>query len=246
MRMPVLHPLRSGCCVNTVSTWCWQHSGRGRRRRSRCTGVPAAACSIAGPQIWISRCGGRGETYMAELRSLHSAGGISAHEFDECLQFVNDASSASGRRAVIEDLPLAHRILQEHAAIPAGLRSVPAGTIDAEARYLGAPNGIVDLDTGQLLSGTGARRALVSNTIPGRVRTGRQQPPRGPADIPHARGGPRAPAGRARLRTGSRLRRQDLRHPWRPVQGRAAQLRAPCPGPPVLGRGPARDAARRP
>ena len=111
--------------------------------------------------LWRSRA-----TYMAELRSLHSAGGISAHEFDECLQFVNDASSASGRRAVIEDLPLAHRILQEHAAVPAGLRSVPAETIDVEARYLGASNGVIDLDTGQLLSGTRARRALVSNTIP--------------------------------------------------------------------------------
>ena len=111
--------------------------------------------------LWRSRA-----TYMAELRSLHSAGGISAHEFDECLQFVNDASSASGRRAVIADLPLAHRILQEHGAVPAGLRAVPAETIDAEARYLGAPNGVIDLDTGQLLSGTGARRALVSHTTP--------------------------------------------------------------------------------
>ena len=114
-----------------------------------------------GLALWRSR-----ETYLAELRSLHSSGGISANEFGACQRFVNHSSSASGRRAVIEDLPLAHSLLREHEVIPAGLRSVPAGTIDADPRYLGAPNGIVDLQTGQLLCGTGARRALVSHTIP--------------------------------------------------------------------------------
>ena len=111
--------------------------------------------------LWRSR-----ETYMAELRSLHSSGGISAHEFGESVRSVNHTSSASGRRAVIEDLPLAHSVLREYKAIPAGLRSVPPETIDADARYLGAPNGVIDLDSGRLLSGTGARRALVSHTLP--------------------------------------------------------------------------------
>ena len=111
--------------------------------------------------LWRSRA-----TYMTEVLTLRDSGTLSATEVGECLRFANDLASASGRRAVIEDLPLAHRILQEHGALPAGLRSVPAETIDVEARYLGAPNGVVDLETGRLLSGTGARRALVSNTIP--------------------------------------------------------------------------------
>ena len=111
--------------------------------------------------LWRSR-----ETYMMEVLTLRDSGTLSATEVGECLRFANDLASASGRRAVIEDLPLAHSVLREYEAIPAGLRSVPAGTIDADARYLGAPNGVIDLDTGQLLSRTGARRALVSNTIP--------------------------------------------------------------------------------
>ena len=110
--------------------------------------------------LWRSRA-----TYMTEMLTLRDNGTLSATEVGECLRFVNDLASVSGRRAVIEDLPLAHRILQEHAAVPAGLRSVPAETIDADARYLGAPNGVIDLESGRLLSGTEARRALVSQTI---------------------------------------------------------------------------------
>ena len=110
--------------------------------------------------LWRSRA-----TYMTEMLTLRDNGTLSATEVGECLRFVNGLASASGRRAVIEDLPLAHRILQEHAAVPAGLRSVPAETIDADARYLGAPNGVIDLESGRLLSGTEARRALVSQTI---------------------------------------------------------------------------------
>ena len=111
--------------------------------------------------LWRSRA-----TYTMEVLTLRDSGTLSATEVGECLRFANDLASASGRRAVIADLPLAHRILQEHAAVPAGLRSVPAETIDAEARYLGAPNGVIDLDSGRLLSGTGARRAPVSRPIP--------------------------------------------------------------------------------
>ncbi len=103
------------------------------------------------------------ETQIAELRGGEAP---SATEVADHMPFLNRVASASGRRAVIESLPLAHSILLKQKAVPAGLRSVPAETIDADARYVGAPNGVVDLETGRLLSGTEARRALVSHTLP--------------------------------------------------------------------------------
>ena len=111
--------------------------------------------------LWRSR-----DRYMGELLTLRESGRISPEEFRECVRYVNGVASATGRRAVIENLGLAHRILEEHAAVPAGLRFATSEAIDSVTRYLGAPNGVIDLDSGRLLSGTESRRALVSGTIP--------------------------------------------------------------------------------
>ena len=51
-------------------------------------------------------------------------------------------------------------------AAPAGYRQVSIADIDGDNGYLGAPNGIVDLSTGALLTGRGASSILVCRRLP--------------------------------------------------------------------------------
>lgn len=50
--------------------------------------------------------------------------------------------------------------------LPPALTLAREQDLDADPRYLGAPNGVVDLDTGRLLTGEAARRCLVTRTLP--------------------------------------------------------------------------------
>ena len=62
------------------------------------------------------------------------------------------------------------RVLQEGA--PPALNAIPPEQdcllidIDAQTRYLGAPNGVIDLHTGELLTGPAARATLTSRQLP--------------------------------------------------------------------------------
>ena len=50
--------------------------------------------------------------------------------------------------------------------MPPAITQCKAAELDANTRYLGAPNGVIDLETGELLTGAGARRCLVSRCLP--------------------------------------------------------------------------------
>ena len=50
--------------------------------------------------------------------------------------------------------------------LPAALTIAHVDELDADGRYLGAPNGIVDLGSGRLLTGAPARRCLCTRTLP--------------------------------------------------------------------------------
>ena len=50
--------------------------------------------------------------------------------------------------------------------LPPALTTCKESEIDATRRYLGAPNGVIDLDTGELITGAAARALLVSRSVP--------------------------------------------------------------------------------
>lgn len=50
--------------------------------------------------------------------------------------------------------------------LPAGITTAHNREIDATLRYLGAPNGVIDLSDGRLLTGAEARACLVSKSLP--------------------------------------------------------------------------------
>ena len=67
---------------------------------------------------------------------------------------------------VRRNLRAAFLALQDRGAAPAGYRQVSIADIDGDTRYLGAPNGVVDLSTGALLTGRGASSILVCRRLP--------------------------------------------------------------------------------
>ena len=50
--------------------------------------------------------------------------------------------------------------------VPPELNHCKAADLDSDRRYLGASNGVIDLDTGKLLTGQTARRKLVTRRVP--------------------------------------------------------------------------------
>lgn len=55
---------------------------------------------------------------------------------------------------------------RHHGAAFPGLTDCVPSDIDSHLRYIGAPNGVIELDTGRLLTGRAARDCLVSMSIP--------------------------------------------------------------------------------
>ena len=67
---------------------------------------------------------------------------------------------------VRRNLRAAFLALQDRGAAPAGYRQVSIADIDGDTRYLGAPNGVVDLSAGVLLTGRRASSVLVCRRLP--------------------------------------------------------------------------------
>lgn len=55
---------------------------------------------------------------------------------------------------------------RENGVLPSRLTQCKQSALDADRRYLGAPNGVIDLDTEELLTGEKARACLVTKSIP--------------------------------------------------------------------------------
>ena len=56
--------------------------------------------------------------------------------------------------------------LKREGRLPSGLTEARDMDLDQNKRYLGAPNGVIDLDTGDLLTGEAARAKLITRTVP--------------------------------------------------------------------------------
>ena len=74
--------------------------------------------------------------------------------------------SERGPWLVRRTLRAAFLAMQDRGAAPAGYRQVSIADIDGDTRYLGAPNGVVDLSTGALLTGRRASPLLVCRWLP--------------------------------------------------------------------------------
>ena len=99
--------------------------------------------------------------YLVEAREASPAGLSSVH--------VDHARLMGSERApglVRRILRASHISMTDRGVPPQGYRQVSTDAVDADPRYMGAPNGIVDLSTGSLLEGQRAADAMVYRSIP--------------------------------------------------------------------------------
>ena len=98
--------------------------------------------------------------YLAEARGT-SPLGLSPTQVDYARLMASERAPGLVRR----NLRPAFLAMKDCGVAPLGYRQVSIADIDGDFRYLGAPNGVVDLSTGSLLTGRRAADALVYRTI---------------------------------------------------------------------------------
>ena len=94
------------------------------------------------------------------------AKGISLRQTGEIARYAKKLRSDEGRQKALRSVGRVVERWRHDGALPNGLKVVKTGELDRDGRYLGAPNGIIDLDTGALLTGVEARSKLVTRQVP--------------------------------------------------------------------------------
>ena len=115
---------------------------------------------LFGSLLWKSAQG-----YREELAELMRAGELSNTDLEVSLAHLARMESGEGLRALCEQAGTASRFMRERGVLPEGYTHAMARDIDANTRYLGAPNCIIDLETGDTFTGRSAGDTLVSLTI---------------------------------------------------------------------------------
>lgn len=115
---------------------------------------------LLGSLLWESA-----QVYREELVEFKQTGELSEAEFEVCLTHLARMESGEGLRALCEQAGTASRFMRERGVLPEGYTHAMARDIDANTRYLGAPNCVIDLETGDTLTGRSAGDALISLTI---------------------------------------------------------------------------------
>ena len=120
--------------------------------------------------------GSRGHTHAARMSAAREGGEESlvlpAEEKRRidgprslALKDADQMARPRGRRDTVDMFRQALGAMRE-SGLPEGLTVCTTDDLDADMRYIGAPNGVIDLDTGELLGGEAARAALVTHRLP--------------------------------------------------------------------------------
>ena len=115
---------------------------------------------LLGKLMWKTAQG-----YREELEEFIREGALSDADVEVCTTFLWRMESRDGLRALFNELGTAHRVMLGYGAVPPGYRHVRTSDLDADTRLLGAPNCVIDLETGVALSGRDAGDTLVTLAI---------------------------------------------------------------------------------
>ena len=91
---------------------------------------------------------------------------IKANEAGDIARHAKKMRGAGGRQDALRSVGRVIERWREDGTIPNGLKVVYEDNLHLDGRFLGAPNGVIDLDTGELLTGPQAREKLVTRSIP--------------------------------------------------------------------------------
>ena len=92
-----------------------------------------------------------------------SKGGADAKN---AVSLVSRLAEPSGKAAALGSVPVAYQILKGEGEIPASLTLALREDVDSDMSVLGAPNGVIDLVTGKLLSPKEGRKRKVTRSTP--------------------------------------------------------------------------------
>ena len=99
--------------------------------------------------------------YLAEVREASPAG-LSSVQVDHARLMGSERAPGLVRGT----LRAAHITMTDRGVPPPGYRQLSTDAVDADPRYVAAPNGIIDLSTGERLEGHRAADAMVYRSIP--------------------------------------------------------------------------------
>ena len=124
--------------------------------------------------VWLHDLDALGAAHSTAAQSLAVAAQASAAsgtgsvaESNSALKWTLRTQSPRGLSDALQSCGAAlGRLRAGDPASLAAVRSVEAAELDDDARYVGAPNGVVDLHTGGLLVGAEARGKLVTRSLP--------------------------------------------------------------------------------
>ena len=97
------------------------------------------------------------------------AGSLSAVDAQKALKWAIESAKPRGRSECRLSIGAAYESLKEAGHLPPGLQACDVKDLDKKATFapsLGAPNGVIDLNTGALLPREEGRKRLVSRTVP--------------------------------------------------------------------------------
>ena len=107
-----------------------------------------------------------GDTALEWMNDALKTGGMTEREFGKLATYAAKLRSDEGRQKALRSTGRVVERWRDDKALPSGLTLARAEDLNAQKRYLGAPNGVIDLQTRDLLTGTAAREALVTRTVP--------------------------------------------------------------------------------
>lgn len=107
-----------------------------------------------------------GDTALVWLTDAIKTGGMSEREYGQLATYAAKLRSDEGRQKALRSTGRVVERWKDDRALPSGLTLARAEDLNADKRYIGAKNGVIDLGTRDLLTGKAAREALITRTVP--------------------------------------------------------------------------------
>ena len=93
-------------------------------------------------------------------------GELASEHADACTKWAITSAKPAGVRDLLAMVGATYRYMEALGSVPAGLTVCHEEQLDANRKVIGAPNGVISLDTGTLLSVEEARSTLTTRYIP--------------------------------------------------------------------------------
>ena len=106
------------------------------------------------------------EVWNRKVAAAALRGELTGKQAESALKWALNAAKPAGRLACRESVGAAIELMRSRTALPEELTLATEAELDMDKDYLGAPNGVIDLNTGKLLLRAKGRKRLVTRQVP--------------------------------------------------------------------------------